>query len=214
MSSQTPFQDHQQFGGQLRRLREAQGLTLDEVVAQTKFPQRFIESLEKGEFAKLPLPFFTRNYIAGLCRFYGADPAPWLDYYGKVSGSSQPEPAPAAPVPVPGGSGRRPVGEPLMPAPVSPAHAKPPLDLANWIFFGGLICFGLFILVIAVLDSIQAAPGKPAEASPRRASASATGSQAKKTASEFKTVSMETFVQTVQVPVVTLPVPSGGTERR
>ena len=123
------FQDHQQFGSQLRQLREAQHLGLEEIAAQTKIPLRFIDYLERGDFAKLPLPFFTRNYITGLCRLYDTDPQPFLEYYGKVSGFNAPVEAAITPPSQSGGGLQRPgsiglKGDVQVPANASGASAE------------------------------------------------------------------------------------------
>jgi transcriptional regulator with XRE-family HTH domain len=53
-------------GEQLREAREAKGLTLEQVAAETRIPQRHLVAMEAGEFAKLP----GRTYAVGFARTY------------------------------------------------------------------------------------------------------------------------------------------------
>lgn len=53
-------------GAQLRAAREARGLTLEQVAAETRIPQRHLLTIEGGEFAALP----ARTYAIGFARTY------------------------------------------------------------------------------------------------------------------------------------------------
>jgi cytoskeleton protein RodZ len=61
-------------GARLRAAREARGLTLEQVAAETRIPQRHLVAIESGDFAKLP----GRTYAVGFTRTYarmlGVDP--------------------------------------------------------------------------------------------------------------------------------------------
>jgi cytoskeletal protein RodZ len=54
------------IGGRLRAAREAQGLTLAQVAAETRIPQRHLQTIESGNFAALP----ARTYAIGFSRNY------------------------------------------------------------------------------------------------------------------------------------------------
>lgn len=54
------------IGAQLRTAREAQGLTLAQVAAETRIPQRHLQTIEEGDFAALP----ARTYAIGFSRSY------------------------------------------------------------------------------------------------------------------------------------------------
>jgi len=54
------------IGPQLRAAREAQGLTLAQVAAETRVPQRHLQTIEEGNFAALP----ARTYAIGFSRSY------------------------------------------------------------------------------------------------------------------------------------------------
>lgn len=54
------------IGAQLRAAREARGLTLAQVAAETRIPQRHLQTIESGDFAALP----ARTYAVGFSRTY------------------------------------------------------------------------------------------------------------------------------------------------
>jgi len=54
------------IGAQLRAAREARGLSLEQVAAETRIPQRHLQTIEAGEFAALP----ARTYAIGFARTY------------------------------------------------------------------------------------------------------------------------------------------------
>lgn len=54
------------IGVQLREAREARGLTLAQVAAETRIPQRHLQTIEEGNFAALP----ARTYAVGFSRTY------------------------------------------------------------------------------------------------------------------------------------------------
>lgn len=53
-------------GAQLRAAREEKGLSLEQVAAETRIPQRHLVAIEAGEFARLP----GRTYAVGFSRTY------------------------------------------------------------------------------------------------------------------------------------------------
>ena len=54
------------IGAQLRTAREARGLSLEQVAAETRIPQRHLQTIEAGEFSALP----ARTYAIGFSRTY------------------------------------------------------------------------------------------------------------------------------------------------
>jgi cytoskeletal protein RodZ len=54
------------IGAQLKAAREARGLTLEEVAAETRIPQRHLLTIEAGDFSALP----ARTYAIGFSRTY------------------------------------------------------------------------------------------------------------------------------------------------
>ena len=53
-------------GDRLRAAREAKGLEIDQVAAETRIPKRHLETIEAGDFAALP----SRTYAIGFTRTY------------------------------------------------------------------------------------------------------------------------------------------------
>ena len=57
-------------GARLRAAREAKGMSIEEIASTTRIPTRHLESLENGEWTKLPAPTysvgFARNYAAAV----------------------------------------------------------------------------------------------------------------------------------------------------
>ena len=54
------------IGERLRAAREVKGLTLEQVAAQTRIPQRHLQTIETGDFSQLP----GRTYAVGFVRTY------------------------------------------------------------------------------------------------------------------------------------------------
>jgi len=54
------------IGARLRAAREARGLTLEQVAAETRIPQRQLVAIEAGDFSKMP----GRTYAVGFTRTY------------------------------------------------------------------------------------------------------------------------------------------------
>lgn len=54
------------IGARLRAAREVKGLTLEQVAAQTRIPQRHLQTIEAGDFSQLP----GRTYAVGFVRTY------------------------------------------------------------------------------------------------------------------------------------------------
>lgn len=63
---ETPTAPQEGVGSQLRAAREARGLTLEQVAAQTRIPQRHLKAIEEGDFSELP----GRTYAVGFSRTY------------------------------------------------------------------------------------------------------------------------------------------------
>lgn len=71
----------EELGHILREARETKGLTMQEVQAQTRISNRYLEALENGEYDRLPTPVHVRGFLRNYARFLGLDPQPLLDRY-------------------------------------------------------------------------------------------------------------------------------------
>jgi cytoskeletal protein RodZ len=62
-------------GERLRAAREEKGLSLEDIAAQTRIPQRHLESLETAEWDKLPAPTYTMGFAKSYASAVGLDRA-------------------------------------------------------------------------------------------------------------------------------------------
>ena len=60
-------------GERLRVAREAKGLTLEDVAAQTRIPRRHLESLEISDWEHLPAPTYTNGFAKSYASVVGLD---------------------------------------------------------------------------------------------------------------------------------------------
>lgn len=68
-------------GPELRRLREARGLSLRHIAGLTKIGLRFLEYIEEDRFAFLPPPVYLRGFLQEYARLLGLDPRKTADAY-------------------------------------------------------------------------------------------------------------------------------------
>jgi cytoskeletal protein RodZ len=67
------------FGEELQRLRESAGLSLEDIVAETKISRQILSGLETGDYRFLPQKVFCRNFVAQYAKIVGADPQRLVD---------------------------------------------------------------------------------------------------------------------------------------
>src|SRR5947208_2127566 len=60
-------------GERLRAAREKQGLSLEDIAAQTRIPQRHLASIETGEWDNLPAPTYTIGFAKNYAAIVGLD---------------------------------------------------------------------------------------------------------------------------------------------
>jgi cytoskeletal protein RodZ len=60
-------------GDRLKAAREKSGLSLEDVAAQTRIPQRHLESIEAAEWDKLPAPTYTVGFAKSYASAVGLD---------------------------------------------------------------------------------------------------------------------------------------------
>src|SRR3954464_1436560 len=60
-------------GERLRAAREEKGLSLEDVAAQTRIPQRHLESIEVAQWDKLPAPTYTTGFAKSYATAVGLD---------------------------------------------------------------------------------------------------------------------------------------------
>lgn len=80
-----------EIGSQLRRAREAMGLSLEDVQQKTKIHAEYLQALEKDQFDSLPSPFYVRAFLRTYARCLGMDPQSLLDRYERLNqGGAEP----------------------------------------------------------------------------------------------------------------------------
>ena len=62
-------------GERLREAREAAGLTLEEIATSTRIPTRHLESIEAGDYGRLPAPTYTVGFAKNFAGAVGLDRA-------------------------------------------------------------------------------------------------------------------------------------------
>ncbi len=77
-------------GERLRAAREAQGLTLDAIAAQTRIPTRHLAALEAGEWATLPAPTYSIGFAKNYATVVGLDRAEIADQLRFEMGGTRP----------------------------------------------------------------------------------------------------------------------------
>ncbi len=79
------------FGEDLRKAREARGVTLEAIVNATKISSRYLQAVEQERFDQLPGGLFNKSIVRSYARVAGLDEEAWVNRY--IALSSQPEPA-------------------------------------------------------------------------------------------------------------------------
>ena len=72
-------------GPYLKKSREAQGLSLDQVASLTRIQSKFLQALEDEEFQKLPEQVFTRGFVRTYARSLGVDEEDTLRRFSESS---------------------------------------------------------------------------------------------------------------------------------
>jgi len=70
---------------QLSHHREGKGISLDDLMAQTKLSRRFLESIERGEYEELPGGIFTISYLRQYAQATGYNVERLLEHYRAMS---------------------------------------------------------------------------------------------------------------------------------
>src|SRR5687768_7143803 len=60
-------------GAQLKAAREARGMSLEQVAAETRIPQRHLQTIESGDFAALPARTYAISFSRNYARMVGLD---------------------------------------------------------------------------------------------------------------------------------------------
>jgi len=73
-------------GADLKRIREARGISLRDIVTQSKIGIRYLEYIEEDRLPFLPAPVYLRGFLQEYARVVGLDPAKVVPaYMGRLS---------------------------------------------------------------------------------------------------------------------------------
>ena len=61
-------------GPLLRKVRESQGIELNEISARTKIARAHLQAIEEEQFAQLPAIVYVRGFLSELAKFLRLDP--------------------------------------------------------------------------------------------------------------------------------------------
>ncbi|MBS2023873.1 MAG: helix-turn-helix domain-containing protein [Deltaproteobacteria bacterium] len=86
------------FGRWLRRSRELRGLTLDEVIAETRLPARVVAALEADDTGAMPDRAYALQYVRAVSLAIGLDPEDVALRYEEWLGTLPPTTLPPPPV--------------------------------------------------------------------------------------------------------------------
>ena len=73
------------FGQDLKKAREAKGVTLEAIAAATKITTRYLQAVEQEQFDKLPGGVFRRSIVRSYARTAGLDEETWVKRYLEIS---------------------------------------------------------------------------------------------------------------------------------
>jgi cytoskeletal protein RodZ len=78
-------------GAMIRSTREAKGLSLDDLAAETRIPDRLLAALEIDDFDQLSGTLYVRSFLRSCAQSLGLDPAVLLDSYERMLTEQEPE---------------------------------------------------------------------------------------------------------------------------
>jgi cytoskeletal protein RodZ len=117
-------------GERLRAAREEKGLSLEDIAAQTRIPQRHLEAIEASEWDKLPAPTYTTGFAKSYASAIGLDRTEIGEQLREELGGTRLTPSSAE------------VFEPADPARTMP----------KWLVFGGIAVVILLVVVMSWLN--------------------------------------------------------------
>jgi cytoskeleton protein RodZ len=85
-----PFDAPPSAGAQLRAMREAAQITVDDVAHQLKLARRQVLAIENDDFDALPGPTFVRGFIRNYARLLRIDAAPLLEASNLIAPTTAP----------------------------------------------------------------------------------------------------------------------------
>ncbi len=78
-------------GALIRAAREARGMTVDDLAAETRIPDRLLTAMEQDDFDRLSGALYARSFLRNCAQALGLDPADLLDAYERMLTEQAPE---------------------------------------------------------------------------------------------------------------------------
>src|SRR5919206_1753863 len=117
-------------GERLKAAREEKGLSLEDIAAQTRIPQRHLESIENADWDKLPAPTYTVGFAKSYAGAVGLDRTEIGDQLREEMGGQR------------FASSQAEVFEPADPARTMP----------KWLVIGAVVAVILLVVVMSALN--------------------------------------------------------------
>ena len=155
------------LGPYLRGLREAKGMSLDDIARSTRVGRRHLEALESDTFTELPAPVFVKGFIRAYCEFLDSSSDEALGLYRETTGE------PAAP------------HGPLRPLLAPRARRAGPLAISIILFVA--LGASLFALRLGLQSSRKDSVSAPAKEEARKAATPTPPASAAKPAADIPT---------------------------
>jgi len=155
------------LGPYLRGLREAKGMSLDDIARSTRVGRRHLEALESDTFTELPAPVFVKGFIRAYCEFLDSSSDEALGLYRETTGE------PAAP------------HGPLRPLLAPRTRRAGPLAISIILFIA--LGASLFALRLGLQSSRKDSVSAPAKEEARKAATPAPAASAAKLAADMPT---------------------------
>src|SRR5215469_4473782 len=86
------------LGLYLRGLREAKGMSLDDISRSIRVGRPHLEALEGDTLAELPAPVFVKGFIRAYCEYLECSPDHALALYRETTGEPEPAHGPLRPL--------------------------------------------------------------------------------------------------------------------
>jgi cytoskeleton protein RodZ len=143
------------LGMRLRELREAKGVSLDDIARSTRVGRPHLEALETDTWGELPAPVFVKGFIRAYCEFLDVPPNEALELYREAS------------------------GEPVKPERVQSGVHRPPSRLAGPLMISLVLFVALGVSLFALRIGLKSSPRPaPAVSGPERGDAGSAASSA------------------------------------
>src|SRR5690349_9403193 len=85
------------FGASFKQAREAKGISLDQIAAETRISTRFLQAIEDEEFNLLPGGIFNRGFVRTYAEKLGLDADQAVAIYERMTAVREPVEVTAAP---------------------------------------------------------------------------------------------------------------------